>query len=388
MSDFIPYGRHEINDDDIKAVTEVLMSDFLTQGPKVAEFESAFAEYVGVKHAIAVSNGTAALHLGALALGVNERSNVITTPITFAASANGVRYAGGKIHFVDIDPDTFVIDLDKVEALISSKPKGFFCGIVPVDLAGYPVDLERLADIAMRHGLWIMEDACHAPGSYFIDSRGGAQNCGNGNFADLSVFSFHPVKHISTGEGGMVTTNDEALDAHVRRLRTHGIARNQFELNVPNSGMQGEWYYEMQELGFNYRITDFQCALGISQLKRAHNGVLRRNEIAKRYVKAFESSPLKVQHACPGRNAYHLFIIQTATRKALYDHLRRNSIQAQVHYIPVHYMPYYQRLGWKPGDFPIAEKYYEQCLSIPMYPSLSDEQQEFVIEKVLEFVSR
>ena len=211
MSNIIPYGRQNITPEDIQAVVETLQSDFLTQGPKVKEFEDAFAAYIGCKYAVAVANGTAALHLCALALDVNEQTNVITTPITFAASANCIRYCGGTIFFADIDSSTFLIDLKKVEQLIASKPKGFFKGIIPVDFAGNAVNLEELKKIAAANNLWMIEDACHAPGGYFTDSKGQQQNCGNSNFADLAIFSFHPVKHIACGEGGMVTTNDEAL---------------------------------------------------------------------------------------------------------------------------------------------------------------------------------
>jgi dTDP-4-amino-4,6-dideoxygalactose transaminase len=222
----IPYGRQNITDADIEAVTAVLRSDFLTQGPHIAQFEEKFAQYVGSKYAVAISNGTAALHLCAMALGVNEKSNVITTPITFAASANCVRYCGGNVYFADINPDTYTLDINKVEELIKSKPKGFFSGIIPVDLAGYAVNLEAFKKLADEHGLWIIEDACHAPGGYFTDSKGQQQNCGNSNFADMAIFSFHPVKHIATGEGGMITTNDEELYKKLLIFRTHGITKD------------------------------------------------------------------------------------------------------------------------------------------------------------------
>ncbi|GAB3817305.1 UDP-4-amino-4,6-dideoxy-N-acetyl-beta-L-altrosamine transaminase [Pontibacter rugosus] len=388
----IPYGRQNITEDDIQAVVETLTSDFLTQGPRVAEFEQAFANYVGAKYAVAVSNGTAALHLCAMALGVNEESRVITTPITFVASANCVRYCGGSVEFADIDPNTALLDVEKVRELVESKPRGYYSGIIPVDFAGNPVNLEEFKKLADEHGLWIIEDACHAPGGYFIDSKGEKQNCGNGNYADLAIFSFHPVKHIATGEGGMVTTNDEKLYQALLKLRTHGITRDP-ELMEEN---HGGWYMEMQELGYNYRIPDMLCALGVSQLQRADAGIARRKGIAKVYDKAFAdvpgidtltTSPEALREADTG-HAYHLYIIRVQDRKGLYDFLREHSIFAQVHYIPAHTMPYYRSLGYSKGDYPAAEHYYSECLSLPMYPTLTQEEQEFVIEKVKEFVQR
>ena len=223
----IPYGRQHINEADIAAVITALQADFLTQGPTIAEFENQFAEYVGAKYAVAVANGTAALHLCTLALGVNEGSKVITTPITFAASANCVRYCGGEVVFADIDPHTLLLDINDVRKLLEAHPKGYFQGIIPVDFAGYPVNLEAFRQLANEHGLWIIEDACHAPGGFFTDSKGVQQRCGNGNYADLAIFSFHPVKHIACGEGGMITTNDKALYDKLLLLRTHGITKNE-----------------------------------------------------------------------------------------------------------------------------------------------------------------
>ena len=378
----IPYGRQSITEEDIAAVTEVLRSDFLTQGPRIDEFEKKFSEYIGCKYAVAVSNGTGALHLCALALNVNEKSNVITTPITFAASANCVRYCNGNVFFADIDPETFTLSLEKTEELILSRPKGFFSGIIPVDMAGYAVNLEQFKKLAEKHNLWIIEDACHAPGGFFIDSNGKKQNCGNGNFADLAVFSFHPVKHIACGEGGMITTNNEALYKKLLLLRTHGITKDPGLLKESHGG----WYYEMQELGFNYRLTDFQAALGISQLNRADEGLAKRRKLAKKYFDAFKNLPgILSQSGYVEGHAYHLYIIRVKERKELYAHLKKMQIFAQVHYIPVHLMPYYKGLGWKKGDLPKAENYYEECLSLPMYPTLMEEQQDEVIESILKF---
>ncbi|OKL41322.1 UDP-4-amino-4,6-dideoxy-N-acetyl-beta-L-altrosamine transaminase [Pontibacter flavimaris] len=387
----IPYGRQHITEDDIAAVVETLQSDFLTQGPKVLAFEQAFAAYVGAKYAVACSNGTAALHLCTMALGVNGASRVITTPITFVASANCVRYCGGTVEFADVDPATALLDINKVRQLLESKPKGYYNGIIPVDFAGNPVNLEEYRQLADEYGLWIIEDACHAPGGYFIDSKGQKQLCGNGTYADLAIFSFHPVKHIATGEGGMVTTNNEKLYQELLKLRTHGITRDP-DLMEEN---HGGWYMEMQELGYNYRIPDMLCALGISQLHRAQAGLARRRGIAKVYDKAFENhkgitvlgtSPEALDGEGETGHAYHLYVIQVEDRKGLYDYLRQHNIFAQVHYIPAHTMPYYRNLGYNKGDYPEAEGYYAGCLSLPMYPSLTQEEQEFVIEKVEEFV--
>jgi len=378
----IPYGRQHITDEDIQAVVETLKSDFLTQGPKIKEFEDAFANYIGSKYAVAVANGTAALHLCTLALGVKEGDKVITTPITFAASANCVRYAGGEVVFADIDPETYLLDIKEVEKLLKAAPKGTYKGIIPVDFAGRAVDLEAYRKLAAQYDCWIIEDACHAPGGYFTDSKGKKHNCGNGDFADLAIFSFHPVKHIAAGEGGMITTNDEKLYKKLLLLRTHGITKEPGLLKE-NHGL---WYYEMQELGFNYRLTDFQAALGLSQLKRADEGLLRRREIASIYDKVFTGkSFVKGQSGVVEGHGYHLYIIEVDDRKGLYDYLRENQIFAQVHYIPVHLMPYYRQFGWKEGDMPNAEKYYKQCLSLPMYPTLTEQEQAFVIESIISF---
>ena len=375
----IPYGRQNITDEDIKAVVEVLKSDWLTQGPKIAEFEAAFAEYIGVKYAVAVSNGTAALHLCTLALGVKNGDKVITTPITFAASANCVRYAGGDVVFADIDPNTYLLDINEVRKLLELAPKGTIKGIIPVDFAGRAVDLEAFRNLANEFGCWIIEDACHAPGGYFVDSNGTKHNCGNADYADLAIFSFHPVKHIASGEGGMITTNNEMLYNKLRNLRSHGIQQIP-ELRQFNHGL---WYYEMQELGFNYRLTDIQAALGKSQLMRAEAGLQRRKEIATVYHQAFLGKPYIIrQTGVIDGHAYHLYVAEFYDRKGLYEYLRRKNIFAQVHYIPIHLMPYYRQFGWKEGDMKNAEKYYSSCLSVPMFPTLTDMEQQFVIESI------
>lgn len=376
----IPYGRQYIDQNDIVAVINTLTADFLTQGPKVNEFEEKFANYVGSKYAVAVSNATAGLHLAVMALGLKPEERVITTPITFAASANCVRYCGGEVWFADIDPNTYTLSVESTKKLIESKPKGFFKGIIPVDFAGLPVNLEEFRNLAEEHNLWIIEDACHAPGGYFTDSKGIKQNCGNGIYADIGIFSFHPVKHIACGEGGMVTTNNEELYKRLSRLRTHGITKDNMAEN------HGGWYYEMQELGFNYRLTDFQSALGITQLEKNQTGVKRRNKIAKNYKEAF-AGKIKFQSLPKGvYNAHHLFVIEVEDRKELYDYLREEGIFAQIHYIPVHTLPYYKAIGYDDADLGSSEEYYSKCISLPMYPTLTDEEQSFVIEKVLSFL--
>jgi len=398
----IPYGRQNITKEDIAAVTDALQSNYLTQGPKIAEFESKFAQYIGSKYAVAVANGTAALHLCTLALGVTEGDKVITTPITFAASANCVKYCGGEVLFSDIDPLTYLIDIESVKNKLSIAPSGTYKGLIVVDFAGRPVNLEDFKKLADEYNLWIIEDACHAPGGYFVDSKGNTQNCGNGNFADLAIFSFHPVKHIACGEGGMITTNNLALYKKLLMLRTHGITKTSSEfvnscsiaigdkplLNEDENIYPG-WYMEMQELGFNYRLTDFQAALGISQMDRADNGLKRRREIAAKYEKAFEGkSWIRTQSGNIEGHAYHLYIIEVDKRLELYNFLKTKNIYTQVHYIPTHLMPYYREFGWNEGDMPVAENYYKGCLSLPMYPTLTDEEQDFVINQIVHFFEK
>ena len=377
----IPYGRQSIDENDIDAVISTLQSNYLTQGPKVREFESKFAEYVGADYAVAVNNATSGLHLSVLALNLSKGDRVITTPITFAASANCIRYAGGEVWFADIDPNTYLLDINSVKELIESKPKGFFKGIIPVDFAGLPVNMEEIRILADAHNLWIIEDACHAPGGYFIDSKSEKNFCGNGNYSDIGVFSFHPVKHIACGEGGMLTTNSKELYKKLMLLRTHGITKEKMEEN------HGGWYYEMIELGFNYRLTDFQSALGITQLAKNKKGVERRNEISSAYKKAFEGK-IKFQHLPVGAyNAHHLFIIEVEKRKELYDFLHSQGVLVQIHYIPIHTLPYYKKIGYSGADLTNSEKYYSKCISLPIYPTLSNEEQNFVIEQVNRFVN-
>ena len=376
----IPYGRQQICENDIAKVTEVLKSDFLTQGPVVEKFENEFANYVGSKYAVAVNNATSGLHLSVLALGLKKGDRVITSPITFAASANCIRYVGAEVWFADINPETYLIDINSVKDLIESKPKNFFKGIITVDFAGLPVNLEEFKILADLHSLWMIEDACHAPGGYFIDSKLRKQMCGNGKYAECGVFSFHPVKHIACGEGGMITTNSKKLYDKFKLLRSHGITKENMENN------DGGWFYEMKDLGFNYRLTDIQSALGISQLHKNINGLIKRNQLAERYKKAFIGK-LKYQSLPKNTyNAHHLFIIELDNRKELYSFLKKHNIFSQIHYIPIHTLPYYRKIGYEDADLSNSEKYYSRCISLPMYPTLLEEEQTFVIELVQKFL--
>jgi len=390
----IPYGKQNITQADIDAVVEVLKADYLTQGPKIKEFEDSFATYVDAKYAVAVSNGTAALHLCVMALNVNEGQKVITTPITFAASANCVRYCGGEVIFGDIDPETYLLDINSVRELLESSPKGTYSGVIPVDFAGRATDLEAYRKLANEFGIWIIEDACHAPGGSFIKSNGQESKCGSGEFADLAIFSFHPVKHIASGEGGMITTNDESLYNRLLALRTHGIVKDDnlytnsvdFASGIQKAESYPLWYMEMKELGYNYRLTDFQAALGLSQLQRADEGIQRRREIARIYEKAFQNKDfIKGQSGVVTGHAYHLYVIEVDDRLGLYNYLRENHVYAQIHYIPCHLMPYYRGQGWNEGDRLNAENYYIHCISLPMYPTLSDEEQVTVINLINSF---
>lgn len=390
----IPYGKQNITEEDIKVVIETLKSDYLTQGPKIKEFEDNFAQYVEAKFAVAVANGTAALHLCALALDVKPGDKVITTPITFAASANCIKYCGGEVVFGDIDPKTYLLDIDSVRSLLESAPRGTYKGIVPVDFAGRAVNLEEFKKLADEYNLWIIEDACHAPGGYFVDDNEEKQLCGNGKFADLAIFSFHPVKHIASGEGGMITTNDEQLYRKLLKLRTHGIVK-QDDLYTNSIDFAGGidayplWYMEMQTLGYNYRITDFQAALGNSQLERADKGLEIRKSIASRYYQAFvKKNYIKGQSGVIDGHAYHLYIIEVDDRLNLYNYLRTKNIFAQIHYIPCHLMPYYREFGWAEGDRVVSENYYKHCISLPMYPTLTGEEQQYVIDSIDEFYAK
>ncbi|HEY9900173.1 MAG TPA: UDP-4-amino-4,6-dideoxy-N-acetyl-beta-L-altrosamine transaminase [Pantanalinema sp.] len=382
MSASIPYGRQWISEQDIAAVVEALRSDWLTQGPLVARFEEALAEKVGARYAVAVANGTAALHLAALAAGFGAGDEVITTPNTFVASANCVLYAGARPVLADIDPQTYCIDPVAVRARLTPATRG----LIPVHFAGQPCDMAALGAIAREHGLTVIEDAAHAIGAtYQVD--GVTYRVGSCAHSAMTIFSFHPVKHVTTGEGGAITTNDPALYQKLVQLRTHGITRNPERL----TRNEGPWYYEMQELGFNYRLTDFQCALGLQQLKRLDDFVARRRAIAAAYDQAFGAeSELIVPFERPdASSSYHLYVVQfrTADRRKAFERLRELGLGVNVHYIPVHLQPYYAReLGCRPGDYPQAEAYYGRAVSLPMYPGMSDEEVARVIALVRQTV--
>jgi UDP-4-amino-4,6-dideoxy-N-acetyl-beta-L-altrosamine transaminase len=383
MNPRIPYGKQHVTEEDIQAVEEVLRSDFWTQGPAVPKFEKNFAQYVGSKYAVAVANGTAALHLCTLALNVKSGDKVITSPITFVASANCVAYCGGEVVFADIDRETYLLDINAVRKLLEADTEKKIKGIIPVDFAGRVVDFEAFRALADEFSCWLIEDACHAPGGSFTNAVRISIKAGSGTYADLAIFSFHPVKHIAAGEGGMITTNDKELYERLLILRTHGIQQNLSKRIYDDS----LWYYEMQELGYNYRLTDIQAAIGNSQLQRAEAGLKRRKEIAHVYKEAFKNNSNIVDRneAYSENHAYHLYVIEVKNRKGLHSFLRKKNIFAQIHYIPAHLMPYYRSFGWKEGDMPHAEEYYKECLSLPMYPTMSDEEQQYVIETIMQF---
>ena len=378
----IPYGRQHINDDDIQSVIKVLKSEHLTQGPEIGALEKAFSEYVGSKYAIAVSNGTAALHLSVLALGLKSGEKVITTPISFVATTNCVKFCGGDIVFSDIDSKTYLLDINKVRKILIDDVKKEIKGIIPVNFAGRVVDMEAFRKLANEFGCWILEDSCHSPGGYFLDSQSKKQLSGNGKFADASIFSFHPVKHIAAGEGGMITTDNEKLYLKILNLRTHGIEQDPSKLIYDNS----LWYYEMQELGFNYRLSDIHASLARSQLKRAKVGLDKRKEIATKYYEYFKGkSYIKGQSTLIEGHAYHLYVIEVEERKELHSYLRKLNIWCQIHYIPIHLMPFYRDLCNEEGNFPSAENYYKSCISLPIFPTLKTEEQNFVIKSINNF---
>ncbi len=377
----IPYGHQWIDENDISAVADVLCSDWLTTGPKVEEFESAFADYTGAEEAIAVSSGTAALHAAMYALGIKPEDEVIVPPMTFAATANSIVFQEGIPVFADVEPETLLIDPAQVERKITPSTKA----IIAVDYAGHPCDYEALQDIATRHDLILIADACHALGAKYKGRN-------VGTLADLSTFSFHPAKHISTGEGGMITTDNPDFACRMRIFRNHGITTDHHQREK-----QGSWFYEMVDLGFNYRLTDIQCALGISQLKKLSKFLDRRREIAGHYDSAFaefpEISPLDVKQDT--LHAYHLYVVRIdfealgMDRTGLFMKLREKGIGVNVHYIPVHLHPYYrQKFHTGPGICPVAEKAYEQILSLPMFPGMTDDDSKRVIAAITGFINK
>jgi perosamine synthetase len=372
LNKYLHYSHQSINQEDIPSVVEVLKSDWITQGPKIKEFEDALSHYVGAKYAVAVSNGTAALHISCLAAGIKAGDEVITSPITFAASANCVLYCGGKPVFADVEEDTVNIDPREIEKEITRKTRA----IIPIHFAGHPCDLEKIHRIARDHHLVVIEDAAHALGAeYRVDKRRAEwMKVGNGRFSDMSILSFHPVKSITTGEGGAVLTNRKDLYKRLLVFRNHGITRDKSALLRKD---EGSWYYEMQELGFNYRITDFQCALGISQLKKIDQFLKRRREIAQIYEETMadlEEIILPVTKPF-AKSSWHIYCIRVkdpSRRESVFSKLRAFNIGVQIHYIPVYFHPYYRRLGYKKGICKKAEDYYRQTITLPIHPSLTD----------------
>lgn len=377
----IPYGRQRIEEDDIQAVVDVLRSDWLTTGPKVGEFESALAAYVGARYAVAVSSGTAALHAAMHALGIGPGDEVIVPPITFAATANCIAYQGATPVFADVTPVNLLIDCDRIEALITERTRA----IIGVDYAGHPCDWDRLRRIADRHGLALVADSCHALGSTYKGRP-------TGSIADLTAFSFHPVKHITTGEGGMITGTDSNLQMRLKRFRNHGI-----DSDFRQREKEGAWFYQMVDLGFNYRITDLQCALGKSQLQKLPGFLSQRRRIAGIYDQAFQNidtvSPLPVSGDV--EHAYHLYVVRIdfsrigSDRNTFFRYMQKREIRLNVHYIPVHLHPYYcEHYGTSPDQCREAERAYAQIVSLPMYPGLSETEQNHVIESIVKFFQR
>lgn len=372
----IPYGRQSINDDDIREVVKVLRSDWLTQGPKVGEFEKALAEHCGAKYAVVASSGTAAMQAAYYAIGLKEGDEFITTPLTFPATANAGIWQGGRPVFVDVSTETGNIDADEITEKITSRTRA----VVPVDYAGRPVDLEKINFIAQKNNLVVIEDACQALGAVYQGRK-------IGSWSDLTVFSFHPVKSITTGEGGAILTDNEEYFGRLKKFVNHGVARDHF-INNP----QGEWYFEVQDLGQNYRLTDIQCALGLSQLRRIEEFVAKRKFLACRYsdalaeIQGLATPPMETGES---RSAWHLYIVRLlagglARRKEIFDSLRKKGIGVQVHHIPVYLHPFYQKLGYQRGICPKAEKFYDSIISLPLYPDITTQEQYYIIKMVKE----
>lgn len=365
----IPYGRQTIDEDDINAVIDVLKSDYLTTGPKIAEFEQAVASYTGAKYAVAISNGTSALHAACFAAGIGQGDEVITTPLTFAASANCVLYCGGTPVFADVDPYTYNIDPEDIRKKITDKTKA----IIAVHLAGQPCDMDEIHSIAQEHNLIVIEDGAHALGSVYKGKKVGC-------LSDMTTFSFHPVKPITTGEGGMIMTDNEELYKRLVLFRSHGITRD----NSMMTRNEGPWFYQQLDLGYNYRITDIQCALGCSQMRKLDKFLKRRRELVERYNNAFiECDNIVTPYQLPDtQSGWHLYIVQVKNhdRKQVFETLRDKGIGVNVHYIPVYMHPYYREHGYKDVHCANAEEIYSHIISLPLYPGLTDEQQDYVID--------
>ncbi|WP_409306250.1 UDP-4-amino-4,6-dideoxy-N-acetyl-beta-L-altrosamine transaminase [Pectobacterium sp. B1J-3] len=377
----IPYGRQDINQADIDEVISVLKSDFLTQGPYVPAFEKRVADYCEVKHALAVNSATSALHIACLALGLSKGDWLWTTPITFVASSNCALYCGASVDFIDVDPETYNIDIDKLaeKLAVAEKERRLPKVVVPVHLCGLSCDVKRIQQLAKQYNFKIIEDASHAIGGHYLE-----RPVGSCQYSDITVFSFHPVKIITTAEGGMVLTNDGRLADKMALLRSHGITRDAEKMTHEPDG---SWYYQQIDLGFNYRMTELQAALGVSQMDRLDKFVAKRHHIAKKYDKLLANLPVYTPqyHTEKAYSGLHLYVIRlnleliTTTHKAVFDYLRANGIGVNLHYIPVHTQPYYQNMGFKQGDFPEAERYYREAISLPMFPTLTEEDQLHVV---------
>lgn len=375
----IPYGRQDINQADIDAVIDVLHSDFLTQGPVVPAFEKAIANYCGAQFSVAVNSATSALHIACLALDVGNGDIVWTTPITFVASANCALYCGATIDFVDIDPLTYNISVECLrEKLVEADKKGNLPKVViPVHFSGQSCDMESIHELSQQYGFKIIEDASHAIGGKYRN-----ESIGNCRYSDITVFSFHPVKIITTGEGGMALTNDEVLASRMELLRSHGITRDPRKMTHEPDG---PWYYQQIDLGFNYRMTDIQAALGISQMQRLDKYIARRHEIARAYDEALKNLPVTLPYQHPDSySAFHLYVIRlsedaTVPHQTIFKQLRDQGIGVNLHYIPVHIQPYYQKQGFKQGDYLVAEHYYSTAITIPLFPLMTNSEQDHVV---------
>ena len=381
---FIPYGRQDITQEDLNTVLETLQSDWITQGPMIKKFEDKLSSYTGVKYVSALNSATSALHIACLALGVGENDIVWTSPVTFVASANCALYCGADVDFVDIDESTYNLCPIKLEEKLKvAKQAGRLPKVViPVHLTGQSCEMDKIHNLSKEYGFSIIEDGSHAIGGKYKN-----RPVGNCDYSDICIFSFHPVKIVTTAEGGACLTNSEELHDKIQLLRSHGVTR---EEKFMENEIHGPWYYEQIDLGYNYRITDIQASLGFSQMDRLDSYITRRHEVAKRYREELEGTDLVLPHQLKDAyNSYHLFVVKVPAekRKEIFVKLREENIGVNVHYMPVHMQPYYQRLGFKKGEYPFSEQYYEQAISLPMFPTIKDEEIKYVCDKLKEFLS-